>query len=113
MNYSYKQFDQDYMQAVNYDSRTYYNPPITIDVDGVKYILSCGTSDHLTTIEDGSYLRIIGENFNLDYMSLTVINTTTKEIDSCYVDNIESEYPGIFKIETDQQLAILSQHLAF
>ena len=113
MNYTYQQFDYDYREAVNYDNTAYYNPPMTINIDGVKYILSCGTKDALTTIEDGSYLRIIGENFYLDYMSLTVINTTTKEIDSCYLDYVESEYPGIFEFEIEQQLAILSNYLTY
>jgi hypothetical protein len=78
--------DCNYVHAVNYQHL--YNAPITLNYgdkhNRKKYILSAGTCDHITLMQDGIFIYVIAENTGLNYLSMQTINTETNEIE----DNI-------------------------
>jgi hypothetical protein len=114
MNYSIEYADKDYREAVNYDGTNFYNYPVTITVNDVKYLLSVGSADFLTVHENSNIVVIIGENSGLDYISCTEIDTKTKEvINDVFVDQCDSNdfTAGIFDKDFDEQYKILSEYM--
>lgn len=78
--------DSDYKTCVN--ARDLYNNPVTLTHDGVKYMLSCGSSDSIKTVYEDDYIYVISSNAGLGYLSLQVINTNEISIDGeIYLDN--------------------------
>ena len=97
-----------------------YNFPITLNYgekhNRCKYILSAGTSDHITILQDGIFIYVINENSGLNYIGLQVINTELKEeeytvyLDSNDIDTEENFCFGILDMDTEEQLKILLQY---
>jgi len=106
--------DTDYNSAVNY--RHLYNAPVTLNYEDTKYMLPVGTSDHLTVLQDGIFIYVIGQNNGLSYISLTIINTELKEIEAEVFLNesdctTEENYSfGILELETEEQVKILCEY---
>ncbi len=111
--------DTNYNHAVNY--RHLYNAPITLNFGEkhkrTKYILSAGTQDHITLLQDGIFIYVIAQNNGLSYISLQVINTEAKEIegevflneqDCTHEENFSA---GILDMDEEQQLKILFEYL--
>ena len=109
--------DENYRDAVNYDGTQYYNFPMSIDVDGVKYIIPCGTSDSITIKEiNENTLVVIGENNRLDYVGMTEINTSEQTTQSCFLhdnDITDPENPSydILEEDTDSKIRILYEYM--
>lgn len=107
--YEYNIGDFDYRNAVNYTGTNYYNPPITITIDTVKYILPFGESDRKSLEFQNDNCYIIGENEGLNYISFVEINYTDKVVLSVYIDHNhlndkESMFYGIFNKSTKTQI---------
>jgi hypothetical protein len=108
-NHEYIYGDFDYRKAVNYDGTDYYNPPITITIDTVKYVLPFGTSDNKSIEFKNGYCYIIGENKGLNYISYVEIDLAndivcTHYVDSNDIDNIDSCFYRIFEKSTEEQI---------
>jgi len=110
--------DETYKTAVNY-TQSLYNDPITLNYEGVKYILDAGTSDNLTILQDGIFIYVISENRGLQYIGLQVFNTELKQEEGSVFlgENDISEYgeectaTGILDKDIDEQIKILFQYL--
>jgi len=112
--------DENYKHAVNY-SGSLHNYPICLNYgekhNKVKYILPSGTQDHLTLLQDGVFIYVIGENNSLSYISLMVINTELKQVEGEVflsgndIDTEDSFSYGILDMESAQQLKILFEYL--
>lgn len=118
LTYSFEHGDYNYKSAVNYDGRNYYNPPMTITVNGTLFILPFGTSDRKHTKEDGNMLTIVAENKPLNYISMCVIDITDNSIVDCYlsdndIDCKDSPAHGIFDLELDDQIRVLENYLPY
>jgi hypothetical protein len=112
-NYEINKSDSDYKQAVNYDGTNFYNYPMTITIENVKYIIPFGTSDRLTIKTDPEVI-IIGENSGLNYIGCIMIDTNTQEIiqDVFIFSCSESEMTrDIFDLEFNEQLQILNNYM--
>lgn len=106
--------DINYNHAVNY--RHLYNAPITLNYgekhSRAKYILSAGTSDNITLLQDGVFIYVIAENSGLSYISLQVINTETKEVEGeAFLNDGDTE--GILELDSEEQLKILCEYLPY
>jgi len=112
--------DENYRHAVNYSGHL-YNYPITLNFgekhSRVKYILSAGTSDTITLLQDGIFIYVVSENYGLSYCSLQVINTETKQVEGEVFLNsgdIQDEgnlSTGILELNSEDQLKVLLQYL--
>lgn len=107
--------DVDYTQAINY--RHLYNAPITLTYKGKKYIIGAGASDSITLFQEDEAIYILSENYNLDYISLEIINTETDEIQGVFLNSSDindDETALSYKIldkEAEEQLKILFYYL--
>ncbi|MES2382439.1 MAG: hypothetical protein V4538_15435 [Bacteroidota bacterium] len=111
--------DENYNHAVNYQHM--YNAPITLNFgkkhNRSKYIISAGTCDHITLLQDGIFIYVIAENTGLSYISLQVINTELKQVEGDVFlneqdcTNEENFSFGILDMAPNQQLKILSEYL--
>ena len=111
--------DANYMHSVN-PSRL-YNNPITLNYgakhERTKYILPCGNQDIIEMLQDGVFIYVVSQNNGLNYISLTLINTESKQIEGevflneedC--SNEENFSFGILDLQTDEQIKILTQYL--
>lgn len=116
LNYS----DENYSHAVNYSGQM-YNYPITLNYgekhNRGKYIISAGTSDHITLLQDGIFIYVVAENTGLSYCSLQVINTETKQVEGeVFLNSSDCEDSGnlstcILDLDTDEQLKVLFEYL--
>lgn len=118
LNYSFENGDYNYKNAVNYDARNYYNPPMTITVNGTLFILPFGTSDRKYTKEDGNTLIIVAENTPLDYISMCIIDINDKSIVECHlsgndINDKDSPAYGIFDLELADQIRVLENYLPY
>lgn len=116
MKYSFNYSDSNYRDAINYDGTNYYNCPMTINIDGKLFVLSFGTSDRTTVKIDEPFFYIIGENSNLDYISMTVIDLSDNSVQSCYLSGNDINDPEVYSYDvlnkdTDEQIKILSEYL--
>lgn len=109
LNYS----DSNYSKAVNY-SISLYNFPITLNFgekhNRTKYIIAAGNYDHISIYQDGVYIYILTINTGLNYISLEVFNTETKEEDG----NIflsDSEADEVLEMEEKEQIKYLLQYI--
>jgi hypothetical protein len=119
--------DSDYREAMNYaDHPNLYNFPVTVDFlyrgkIEKKYVLGCGSSDHIETRVKGKELYILSENSGLDYISLTIINPYENTIDEAFLDNGELSYNplnlpegmSIFDYSFWTKVKYLSQYLNY
>ena len=111
--------DTNYNHAVNYQHM--YNAPITLNFgakhERTKYILPCGNQDTIEMLRDGVFIYVVSQNNGLNYISLTLINTESKEIEGevflndedC--SNEENFSFGILDLQTNEQIKILTQYL--
>lgn len=115
INYS----DDNYRHAVNYKG-TMYNSPICLNYgekhNRAKYILSAGTSDHITLLQEGVFIYVLAQNNGLQYISLQIINTETKEEEGSIFltetdlnDEVNDSY-GILDMDEEKQVEILMQY---
>ena len=107
--YEYAIGDYDYKNAVNYDDRNYLNPPITITIDTVKYILPFGEKDRKNLLFQNGNCYIVGENEGLNYISFVEINymrniVLTLYVESNTIDDKESMFYRIFRYSTKTQI---------
>lgn len=112
--------DENYRHAVNYKHK-FYNCPITLNYgekhNRVKYILSAGTSDNITILQDGIFIYVLAENYGQSYCSLQVINTETKQVENdvflnesdIFGDENNQSY-GILDKDTEDQLKVLFEY---
>lgn len=113
MEYTYHYDNTDYRSAVNYDNTNYHNIPITIEVNGVLYILPFGTRDKKHVHIEGKDLLILGENSGLSYASLVVIDTTEnsdKGITTAHADQLDDEF---FELDLLGQIRYMSDYLPY
>jgi hypothetical protein len=115
INYSFIWSDYDYNSAINYE-HDYYNAPITFNVGQDKYILPFGTHDSKQVRQDGHIFYIVGENRGLDYISLVVIDTQEKTIQSVYLSGDDVNHPesysyGIIGMDVEAQIRIMCEWL--
>ncbi len=113
MKYNFCNYDTDHKSAVNSINTPYYNCPITVTIDGKKYILGTGTADKKTVIIKEDIFYLISANNNLGYISLTVINTQTQTVSEAFLNSSEINEisPDILDEEPEQQINILSDYL--
>jgi hypothetical protein len=110
--------DHKYDKAVNY-SQSFFNFPITLNYgekhNRTKYIIGAGTSDHITLFKYGIFIYVISENNGLSYLSLQVINTELKEIESdIFLDSssLDSEdIENLINLSPEEQLKQLFHYL--
>ena len=110
--------DCSYNHAVNYQHM--YNAPITLNFgekhNRTKYIISAGTSDNITLLQDGVFIYVLAENSGSNYISLQVINTEIKVIENDIflsdndIDLEDSPSFGILNMHTDTQIKTLLQY---
>jgi hypothetical protein len=109
--------DHEYKNAINYDGTNYYNAPCTLIAKGVMYVLNIGASDMIRTKIRNGVIYLIAMNTALEYISLTVIDTKTKQIDSLFCGNGELSYnpynlkKSIFEYSTNYQIRVMKQYL--
>ena len=117
MKTKYNYSDSDYRTAVNYSGESYYNSPITIEINGEKYILPFGTSDRLNEKQtDKNTLVIVGENTGLNYISMTEIRTDIQQVNSCFLessdlDNEENLSYNLLDKPLNEQIKILYEYI--
>ena len=111
--------DINYTKAINYSHK--YNAPVTLNYgpkhNRVKYILSAGSGDGITLLQEGIYIYVISQNKNLNYIGMQVINTEAKQIegevflegDDC--TNEENFSFGILDKDINIQFKILCEYL--
>ena len=100
--------DTDYTTAINYQHM--YNAPITLNINGDKYIISAGTSDKIRLKQDGDTVYIVSSNSNLDYIGMEIINIVNKEHEgSVFID--DETATEIIDQDTDKQIEILLDYL--
>ena len=110
--------DENYKHAVNYSS-SFYNNPVTLNYgdkhERTKYILGSGSSDSISLVQNGIYIYVISENYLLNYISLTEINTEQKSMEEVFFDSNEIDnnemLVDIFEMKTEEQIKILTQYL--
>lgn len=110
--------DCDYTHAVNYQHM--YNAPITLNYgekhNRKKYIISAGTSDHITLLQDGVFIYVISENTGLQYISLSIINTETFQVeDNVFLNSEDCTTEenfcfGILDMDAEAQLKVLFEY---
>ena len=105
--------DFNYDTAVNYSGDSYYHPPMTAEVEGLKYILPFGSSDKLRTKQIDNLVIIIGENTGLSYISCVVIDTDEEITQDVFINDVyEDEFTkNIFDLSIDDQYRILSEYM--
>jgi len=111
--------DVNCTHAVNYQHM--YNAPITLNYgnkhERTKYILPSGTNDNIELLQDGVFIYVVSQNNGLNYISLFLINTETKEIEGNVFltgDDIDCEGNYSFDIlnkDTEAQIKIMMQYL--
>jgi len=111
--------DLNYTHAINYQHM--YNAPITLNYgpkhERIKYILPSGNGDVVTLLQDGVYIYVLSQNNVLNYISMIVINTESKEIEGdVYLsgDDIELEDSfsyGILDNTKEKQVQILFTYI--
>jgi hypothetical protein len=111
--------DSNYNHAVNYSHL--YNAPVTLNFgekhNRAKYILPSGNSDNIELLQDGIFIYVISQNNGLSYISLTLINTESKEIEGNVFLNeqdctLEENFSfGILDKDSEEQIKILSEYL--
>jgi len=116
VTYTFEYNTENYSAAVNYDGTNYYYSPMSIEINGKVFILSCGTSDSKSVVQKDNLLYIVSENSGLDYIGMTVINLDTDNVESVYMDSndINCEENPTYRIlgkSTKKQIEILSQYL--
>ncbi len=108
--------DYNYRKAVNY-RQWLYNFPITFNYGKkhhrVKYIIGAGTADNISIRAEENLVYIISLNLDLDYISMTVIDTdknTTSEVFLSANDITlpDSPFEGILFQSTEEQIKQLS-----
>jgi len=114
----FKYHDYDYSTAVNYDGTNYYNPPMTVTIDGIKYILGTGSSDRINHEERNNFVYIVSENWGLNYISLTEINTDDKTVSSCFLSDNDLTDPDCMSFDllnkdTEEQINVLCEYLPY
>lgn len=110
--------DSDYSTAINCEHTDYCNFPITANIEGKKFIIGSGTSDNLSIVERDNLVYIVGENHNLEYISLDLINTKDNTINSCFLNSIDINDPqcfsyGLLGKSTEDQIKVLSEYLQY
>jgi hypothetical protein len=113
MKYTFCNYDADHKSAVNSINTPYYNCPISVTIDGNKYLLGIGTKDAKTVIIKEHIFYLIAKNIGLNYISLTVINTQTQTVSEAFLNSSEINEisPDILDEEPEQQINILSDYL--
>lgn len=103
--------DSDYTQAVNYQHM--YNAPMTLNVNGKKYILDAGTSDSVDIKVRKGIIYVLSVNKALEYIGLQTIDPTNDSIQSAYLDyNAIAEInPKLLQRSADYQIKVLSNYL--
>lgn len=111
--------DINYTKAINYSHK--YNAPVTLNYgpkhNRVKYILSAGSGDGITLLQEGIYIYVISQNKSLNYIGMQVINTEAKQIkgevflegNDC--TNEENFSFGILDKDINMQFKILCEYL--
>ena len=112
--------DSNYNHAVNY-SGNLYNYPITLNYGAkharTKYILSSGNCDHITLMKDGVFIYVLSQNNGLNYISMMVINTESKEVEGSVflsgndIDLEDSFLFGILDKTEEEQVNILLNYI--
>ena len=116
--YTFEQSDYNYRNAVNYDGTNYYNPPMTIKIKDVLYILPFGMADSQTLrVIDGT-VYIVAENRGLDYISMVAIDLDEQTLESCFISDGEltdknSMCYNIFDKDITEQIKILRNYLPY
>jgi len=116
MKYQFILNDPDHKEAVNYDGTNFYNNPMTVVIENIKYVLGIGHSDSKSVVIKDEYFYLVAENTGLNYISLTVINTLERTLkDVCLTDSDIND-PEAFSFdilykETEEQIKILSEYL--
>ena len=105
--------DSRYTDAINYDGTNYYNWPVTVTIDEVKYVLPFGSSDSIYSHKQDNFIYLIGENKGLGYISCVLIDSKTKEIlQDVFINNVEEHEftENIFDLDTPEQINVLSEY---
>lgn len=90
--------DPDYSKAVNYTGTSYFNNPMTINLDELKFIIGCGTSDQIDLMQQSKspLLYILSCNSGLDYAALMEIDLETNSTQETFLENVTRDYPKFF-----------------
>lgn len=113
--------DHDYRDAVNYDGTNYFNPPMSITINGKTYILPCGEADHLTIEPNRTKdcIIIINENPGLSYIGMTEINYINNNVTSVFLNEQDTTGDpdtlsyGILDKGTAEQITILYEYFPY
>lgn len=114
--YRFNHPEYDYRDAVNYDGKSYYNPPMSIVIDSTTFIVPFGTHDAKHVKFDGDTAIIVNSNESLDYIGMMVIDLKDNSVTDCYLsgnDINDSNSPayGIFDLDFENQIKVLENYL--
>lgn len=115
-NYFFTYSDDNYREAINCTHTRYYNSPMTITVNGKKFIVPCGTSDRKTVKVRKHLVYIVSENSGLDYIGMTVIDLNEDRLQECYLSSNDLNDPdcisyNLLKKGINAQIRVLSEYL--
>jgi hypothetical protein len=114
LDYCFIYSDFEYRNAINYDGAQYYNPPMTILINGKLFILPFGSSDTKNVHIDGNHMYIIAENRSLQYISMVYIDLYNNNTSDCYFsENDLREFGDIFEMPIEEQIILLSNYLPY
>jgi hypothetical protein len=111
--------DSEYRTAVNCPHHNFYNFPCSLLIDGKKFYIGCGTQDRKDIKIKNGLVYFLASNGGLDYISLTVINPITEEVNEVFLGNGELSYnplslpkgKQIFDYSINYQIRKLSQFI--
>ena len=117
MQYTLQLSDSEYTAAKNYQNVTLFNFPVTIQYNGDKFILSCGSDDRVEVYLEKGRLYIVSSNMRLVYLGLQVLNIETGEEEGdVFLNETDLNcsdnycYEAQYKSE-DKRLKILCEYL--